>query len=123
MTAPAGSCHPPGAGADPGLSAEAYRGYQMPDQPRIREWPAAEIKGSKRTHVSFGEFSDWDWFVGWGKGPSCQFEGSWWDMICFARNVLASENTRIAAPEFHRPEWANENYTGPSPYQFGDKED
>ena len=88
---------------------------------RITKWPEEYLKGSKRTHVSFvDDLPGWDWFVGWGKDESCQFEGSWWDMICFARNVLASENTKLVAPEFHRPEWRNDNYTGEErPYEFG----
>ena len=27
-------------------------------------------------------------------------------------------NTRLAAPEFHRPDWKNDNYTGPEPYDM-----
>lgn len=77
------------------------------------------MRGSKRTHAQWDGDESWDWFVGYGKDESCQFEGSWWDLICFARNVLASENTRLAAPEYHRPEWRNDNYTGPKPYDFG----
>jgi hypothetical protein len=86
---------------------------------RIERWPKGGTRGAKRANVRFADFPDWDWFVGFGKDESCQFEGSWWDMICFARNVLASENTRLAAPEFYRPEWANDNYTGPKPYFYG----
>lgn len=86
-------------------------------KPKITEWPDRRVRGSKRTHA---DYCDWmsDWFCGYGKEPSCQFEGSWWDLICFARNVLASENTRLAAPEYHRPEWANDNYTDEPPYEF-----
>lgn len=86
-------------------------------RPVIPEWPQRGLRGAKRANITH---SDWqrDWFVGFGKDQSCQFEGTWWDMICFARNVLASENTRLAAPEFHRPDWKNDNYTGPEPYDM-----
>lgn len=69
------------------------------------------VSGAKRANL---EKSDWlgDWFVGYGKDTSCQFEGTWWDMICFARNVLASENTKLVAPEYYKPEWENSNYCG-----------
>lgn len=86
----------------------------------IEEWPEKNLSGSKRTNLAQSDvIPNWDWFVGTGKDESCQFEGSWWDMICFARNVLASENTRLAAPEFHRPDWKINHYTEPGPYKYG----
>lgn len=92
----------------------------MSDRQRIETWPEKYTAGSKRTHVSLTEsVPDWDWFVGYGKDESCQFEGSWWDLVCFARNVLASENTKVAAPEFYKPEWKNNNYSGEAPYEYG----
>lgn len=79
---------------------------------KIKEWPVKGISGAKRANITFNEEgSDWDWFVGYGKDESCQFEGSWYDMVCFARNVLACENTKLVAPEFYKPEWAIRNYT------------
>lgn len=84
---------------------------------KITGWPESRMRGSKRTNLNECDWME-DWFEGSGKDESCHFEGSWWDMICFARNVLASENTRIAAPEFYKPEWKNDNYTGPAPYTY-----
>jgi hypothetical protein len=55
------------------------------------------------------------------KCESCQFEGTWWDMVCFARNVLASENTKLAAPSYYMPELENDNYTGPAPYVMSEE--
>jgi len=68
----------------------------------IKKWKDEYIRGSKRCNI---RYSDWlsDWFVGFGKDESCQFEGTWWDMICFARNILASENTKMVAPEYYKP--------------------
>jgi hypothetical protein len=87
----------------------------------IEKWPESQVSGAKRATVRESRILP-DWFVGFGKDESCDFEGTWWDMICFARNILASENTRIVAPEFHKPEWKNENYTGEErPYLFGDE--
>lgn len=85
--------------------------------PIVADWPAKGLRGSKRTNLVISDHMG-DWFVGFGKSESCQFEGTWHDMVCFARNVLASENTRISEPEFYRPGWANDNYTGPEPYLF-----
>ncbi len=85
---------------------------------QIEQWKETTITGAKRAHISA---SDWlpDWFVGYGKDGGCQFEGTWWDMICFARNILASENTKQCAPEFYHPEYKNDNYTGEQmPYEF-----
>ena len=89
----------------------------MNDKPRIEKWPDESVSGAKRANIDKSEWTN-DWFVGSGKDESCQFEGTWWDMICFARNVLASENTRLAAPEFYRPEWANSNYVEDEPYEL-----
>jgi hypothetical protein len=90
----------------------------MSEKIKVGKWKDDYIVGAKRSHISQ---SNWlpDWFVGYGKDESCQFEGTWWDMICFARNVLASENTKIVAPEFYKPEWENDNYCGEEkPYDF-----
>lgn len=92
----------------------------------IKEFPEAYNRGSKRTNLVHHDLRDgdegpqtWDWFVGYGKDGSCDFEGTWWDMICFARNILASKNTELVAREFYKPEWQNNNYTGEEkPYQF-----
>lgn len=89
----------------------------------IKNFPDKYISGAKRANL---RESDWlpDWFVGYGKDESCQFEGNWWDMICFARNVLASENTKMVAPEFYKPEWKNDNYCGEQmPYVFAEEEE
>jgi hypothetical protein len=84
----------------------------------ITSWPAKGLSGAKRANIRPGSAIP-DWFVGFGKDESCQFEGTWWDMICFARNVLASENTKLAAPEFYMPHLANRNYTGEEmPYEY-----
>ncbi len=84
----------------------------------VNKWKDEWLSGSKRTNL---EKSDWlgDWFVGYGKDDSCCFEGTWWDMICFARNILASENTEIVTPDYYRPEWKNNNYCGEEkPYEY-----
>ena len=76
------------------------------------------ISGAKRCNLNKSDWLD-DWFVGTGKDESCYLEGTWWDMICFARNILASENTNMVAPEFYRAEWENDNYYGEEiPYRF-----
>jgi hypothetical protein len=88
----------------------------------IKKWPCEDLGGAKRANI---ECSEWlpDWFVGYGKDESCQFEGTWWDMICFARNVLASKNTKLCAPEFYKPELENDNYCGEEkPYLFVEEE-
>ena len=85
---------------------------------QVDAWPEDGVTGSKRTHLRPSRWLP-DWFVGFGKDESCQFEGTWWDMMCFARNVLASKNTALVAPEFYKPEWKIHNYTGEEqPYEF-----
>ena len=89
----------------------------------ISEWPEKSVSGSKRTNLHYSKWLD-DWFVGTGKDASCYLEGSWWDMICLARNILASENTKIAAPEYYRHDWSNDNWCGEEqPYEFRPKEE
>lgn len=89
----------------------------------ISEWPEQYVSGSKRTNLIPSEWIN-DWFVGHGKDESCYLEGSWWDMICLARNILASRNTQLAAPEYYHPEWENDNYTGEEkPYEFCHKKE
>ncbi len=97
----------------------------------VLEWPQIEASGAKRANIVHSDFyldsngppQICDWFVGFGKDESCQFEGTWWDMICFARNILASKNTELVAPEYFKPEWENDNYCGDEqPYEFVAKE-
>ena len=77
----------------------------------IEKWEEEYLSGAKRANL---DKSAWlsDWFVGTGKDESCYLEGTWWDMICLARNILASPNTKQCAPEFYHPEYKNDNYTG-----------
>lgn len=87
----------------------------------ITDFPDKKISGAKRCNLRYSEWLS-DWFVGYGKDESCCFEGTWWDMICFARNILASQNTKLVAPEYYHPEWENENYCGEEqPYEFVEK--
>lgn len=71
--------------------------------------PVKGVSGSKRTNIQESEILE-GWFFGYGKDEFCCFEGTWNDMVCFARNVLASENTKIVSPEYYHPEYANDNY-------------
>ena len=91
----------------------------MAEKIKIEKWESpGYMRGAKRANI---KASSWipDWFVGFGKDESCQFEGTWWDMICFARNVLASPNTKQCAPEFYHPEFENGNYCGEEiPYEY-----
>ena len=80
------------------------------------------ISGAKRCNI---EKCDWiaDWFTGTGKDESCYLEGTWWDMICLARNILANKNTEMCAPEYYKPEWVNDNYLGEEiPYELEKEE-
>jgi hypothetical protein len=76
--------------------------------PTDGDYVEKHVRGAKRANICQGTMDNW--WVGHGKDESCQFEGTWWDMICFARNVLAAENTKKLAPEYHKPEWQNDNY-------------
>ena len=100
-----------------------------------KEWPEEYISAGKRTKLRTGTLTDW--FVGYGKDRSCQFEGNWHAMIAIAAKILSSPNTKIAVEnselpeEFYQPELRDlaeehEEYTA-SAYEFeelplGDKD-
>ena len=48
----------------------------MTDKIIITGWEDTQISGAKRANISKSEWLP-DWFVGWGKDESCQFEGTW----------------------------------------------
>ena len=78
------------------------------------------IIAAKRIHLVPSEWLA-DWWVGYGKDESCQFEGRWVDMAIFAAKVLAHENTKLVAPNLYRSDLEldddqGRNYTTP-PYQ------
>lgn len=67
------------------------------------------LSGGKRTnigHNSDGEMDgdDWDWWVGWGKDSSCQFEGPWAHMAILAAKILRHPNTQKVAPNLYMPD-------------------
>lgn len=45
-----------------------------------------------------------------GKDEGCVVEGTWFDWVAFACNVLASENTKLVAPDLYEPKLSNGNY-------------
>lgn len=69
-----------------------------------------QLSGGKRTNIGWhGDEhnypaepeSDWDWWVGWGKDFSCQFEGPWKSMAIIAAKILRHPNTGKVAPNLH----------------------
>lgn len=93
----------------------------MTNVPIIAEWPDKSVSGSKNMSME-SDLNEYegpvDYFIGCGRELSCQPNGTWWDVICLARNILASENTKLAAPEYYHPEMKNENYADTEPYIF-----
>jgi hypothetical protein len=62
------------------------------------------MTGGKRTNIGHNEpGDDWDWWVGWGKDESCQFEGPWEHMAILAAKILRHPNTRNVAPNLFMP--------------------
>lgn len=81
----------------------------------LEELPDKQISGAKRVNANadteyLSQQPDKDKFLLHGKDSSCYIEGMWLDWVCFAMNILASENTKIVAPEMYAPELKNENY-------------
>ena len=73
------------------------------------DYPDDCISGAKRANIIKSEYME-EWFEGSGKSEGCMLEGTWFDMICLARNILASENTKLIDPTYYKPEWKNNNY-------------
>jgi len=76
------------------------------------------ITAAKRIHLDPSGLLE-DWWVGYGKDESCQFEGRWLDMAIFAAKVLKNENTQLVAPNLYLPdlqlsEEQKSNYTSPA---------
>jgi hypothetical protein len=63
------------------------------------------LRGGKRTNIGPSEWLD-DWWVGWGKDESCQFEGPWEHMAILAAKILSHPNTEAVAPNLYRPDLA-----------------
>lgn len=61
------------------------------------------LTGGKRTNIGHSEWID-DWWIGWGKDESCQFEGPWKHMAILAAKILRHPNTQIAAPNLYLPD-------------------
>lgn len=61
------------------------------------------ITGAKRAHLQPSEFMT-DWWVGFGKDESCQFEGTWLDMVVVAAKILRHTNTKKVAPNLYQPD-------------------
>lgn len=61
------------------------------------------LRGGKRTNI---EASEWmsDWWVGYGKDESCQFEGPWEHMAILAAKILRHPNTQKVAPNLYMPD-------------------
>lgn len=99
--------------------------------------PAQYCSGAKRVNAIAGDYSDYSEIVGIkglmnqvkgidkkpievkmgkdkfrlsGKDDSCCVEGTWLHWCLFACNILASENTKLIAPELYAPELNNDNY-------------
>jgi hypothetical protein len=62
-----------------------------------------QLDGGKRTNIGHasdanGNDADWNWWVGWGKDDSCQFEGPWQHMAILAAKILRHPNTKAVCP-------------------------
>lgn len=67
------------------------------------------MTGGKRTNIGhagndYDPHKDWDWWVGWGKDESCQFEGPWKSMAILAAKILRHPNTRKVAENLYQPD-------------------
>jgi len=61
------------------------------------------LSGGKRANIGHtsevhSNGDDWDWWAGWGKSESCQFEGPWQHMAILAAKILRHPNTKAACP-------------------------
>lgn len=61
------------------------------------------LRGGKRNRIAHSAWLD-DWWIGEGKEPGCDFEGTWEHMAILAARILAHPNTQKVAPNLHRPD-------------------
>lgn len=61
------------------------------------------MRGGKRANIGHSDWLD-DWWVGWGKDESCQFEGPWLHMAILAAKILRHPNTQKVAPNLFQPD-------------------
>jgi len=76
------------------------------------------LVAAKRAHLVPSDYIE-DWWVGYGKDESCQFEGCWLDMAILAAQILKHENTQLVALNLYKPdleftEEQRRNYTSKS---------
>ena len=104
----------------------------------VSELPHTGVSGAKRVNACAGDYTDYHYgltsmqsfaaqlrgaepapkkitlpnnmFRLHGKDRSCVVEGTWLHWVCFACNVLASENTKLVCPEVYEPALRNNNY-------------
>ena len=73
----------------------------MPDDSKTENGlDKVQMRGGKRANIGHSEWLD-DWWVGWGKDSSCQFEGPWLHMAILAAKILRHPNTAKVAPNLH----------------------
>jgi hypothetical protein len=68
--------------------------------------PPAYLCGGKRTNIERSEGLT-DWWFGYGKDKSCDFEGSWAAMAILAAKILSHPATGVATPNLYRPDLAD----------------
>lgn len=94
------------------------------------------VSGAKRVNAAAGEYTDYSAYTGiaglfnpdkdlsnapvvnnpddmfrlHGKDEGCCVEGTWFDWVAFACNILGSENTKAVAPALYEPKLQNGNY-------------
>lgn len=61
------------------------------------------LRGGKRANIRHSDALD-NWWVGYGKERSCQFEGPWEHLAILAAKILRHPNTQKAAPNLYQPD-------------------
>lgn len=69
-----------------------------------REIDLVTMRGGKRANIGPTDNQPWNWWVGWGKDESCQFEGPWEHMAILAAKILRHTNTQKLSPNLYRPD-------------------
>jgi len=61
------------------------------------------MRGGKRANIDASKYGE-NWWVGYGKDDSCQFEGPWEHLAVLAAKILRHPNTKIVAPNLYLPD-------------------
>lgn len=82
--------------------AKEYIEEAIDDYKERNRLEEVRLSGGKRANIGPGYIDNW--WIGWGKDHSCQFEGTWDHMVELAAKILSHSNTSKTRPDLYLPD-------------------